>query len=450
MTTTTTITASPNSAAIDTPQIPPGKALLAAFASTFGWALDLFDLFILLYVAPIIGRMFFPSDTPTLSLAAVYASFAVALLVRPLGSAIFGAYADKHGRKRALMVSMVGVGISTALFGALPTIHQVGILAPILFLILRVIQGIFVGGIVASTHTIGTESISPRYRGLMSGLIGGAGAGMGALLASATYLVLSQIFPGEEFDVWGWRFMFFCGLLSTVFGLVMFRYLEETPVWQQLQQARKTKGPAVVVVSPLKRLFGREYRAVMLVNLLITFGGGATYYLACGYLPTLLNVVAKVPHTQTSQMLMYGSVATIVGALAFGYLSDLIGRKKTFMLLGVINLVSLPMMFLGVAESGSLTRTALYCVGIGFMGGAIIAPILIFLNERFATELRASGTGLSWNIGFALGGTMPTFVSLVSSSPAQIPMVLAMFAVGLSVIYLIGSVVIPETQGNFK
>ncbi|POZ99902.1 MFS transporter, partial [Pseudomonas sp. MWU12-2312b] len=164
-----------------------------------------------------------------------------------------------------------------------------------------------------------------------------------------------------------------------------------------------TKGPAVVVVSPLKRLFGREYRGVMLVNLLITFGGGATYYLACGYLPTLLNVVAKVPHTQTSQMLMYGSMATIVGALAFGYLSDLIGRKKTFLLLGVINLVSLPMMFLGVAEPGSLTRTALYCMGIGFMGGAIIAPILIFLNERFATELRASGTGLSWNIGFALG-----------------------------------------------
>src|SRR5688500_5775154 len=86
--------------------LPARKALLAGFASTFGWALDLFDLFILLYVAPIIGRLFFPSDTPTLSLAAVYASFAVALLVRPLGSAIFGAYADKHGRKRALMVWM--------------------------------------------------------------------------------------------------------------------------------------------------------------------------------------------------------------------------------------------------------------------------------------------------------------------------------------------------------
>src|SRR5690606_23638436 len=133
--------------------------------STFGWALDLFDLFILLYVAPIVGRLFFPSDQPTLSLAAVYASFAVALLVRPIGSAIFGSYADKHGRNRALLIAMVGVGLSTAAFGLLPTIHQVGIIAPILFLLLRIVQGIFVGGIVASTHTIGTESISPKYRG---------------------------------------------------------------------------------------------------------------------------------------------------------------------------------------------------------------------------------------------------------------------------------------------
>ena len=161
-------------------------------------------------------------------------------------------------------------------------------------------------------------------------------------------------------------------------------------------------------------------------------------------------MVAKVPHTETSQLLMYGSLDTIVGSLVFGYVSDLIGRKKTFIVLGVLNLVSLPLMFLHVAEPGSLLRTALYCSGIAFMGGAIIAPILIFLNERFATELRASGTGLSWNIGFALGGTMPTFVSLASSSPAQIPQVLAIFAVVLSLIYLVGSLVVPETKGNFN
>ena len=145
----------------------------AMIASVLGWSLDLFDLFILLYVAPVVGALFFPSTVPTLSLAAVYASFAVTLLMRPVGSAIFGHYADVHGRKNAMFVAIVGVGFSTAAFGALPTIAQAGYAAPALFLILRLVQGIFVGGVVASTHTIGTESVSPDRRGAMSGLIGG-------------------------------------------------------------------------------------------------------------------------------------------------------------------------------------------------------------------------------------------------------------------------------------
>lgn len=432
---------SPGGAAEAAAPIPPRKVLLAAFASTFGWALDLFDLFLLLYVAPIVGRLFFPSHTPTLSLAAVYASFAVALLVRPLGSAVFGAYADRKGRKIALMVAMVGV---------LPTIEQVGYLAPVLFLALRVVQGLFVGGIVASTHTIGTESIPPQYRGLVSGLVGGAGAGIGALMASVAYFVLSGIFPDAQFDQWGWRFMFFTGLISTAFGLIMFKFLEESPVWKQLQEAKVSgKVAAAPKISPVRRVFGREYRKIMLVNLLITFGGGATYYLTSGYLPTLLNLVAKVPHGQSSHILMWGSVAVIVSSLCFGWLSDKVGRKPSFLVAGLAAMVGLPLLFHGVSGvAGSVDRVLLYAVAISLIGGAAIAPIMIFLNERFSTDLRASGTGLSWNIGFALGGTMPTFVSLASATPEQIPTVLAVFTGVIGLIYLIGAVVIPETRGK--
>src|SRR5246127_368462 len=128
----------------------------AIVASVLGWSLDLFDLFILLYVAPVVGALFFPSTIPTLSLAAVYASFAVTLLMRSIGSALFGHYADVHGRKGAMMIALIGVGISTAAFGVLPTVAQAGVIAPVIFLILRLAQGVFVGGVVASTHTIGT------------------------------------------------------------------------------------------------------------------------------------------------------------------------------------------------------------------------------------------------------------------------------------------------------
>src|SRR6516225_9160636 len=113
------------------------QVAVAVMASCLGWALDLFDLFVVLFAAPVIGHLFFPSSNPMLSLAAVYASFAVTLLMRPLGSAIFGSLADQHGRKRSMIISVVGVGLSTAAFGLLPTGQRAGVIAPILFLVLR-------------------------------------------------------------------------------------------------------------------------------------------------------------------------------------------------------------------------------------------------------------------------------------------------------------------------
>lgn len=421
----------------------------AIVASVLGWSLDLFDLFILLYVAPVIGALFFPSTDPTLSLAAVYASFAVTLLMRPIGSAVFGHYADVHGRKGAMLLAIVGVGLSTAAFGALPTIAQAGVVAPIIFLLLRLVQGVFVGGVVASTHTIGTESVPAKWRGAMSGLVGGGGAGIGALLASFVFLITSSIFPGEAFAQWGWRFMFFSGILSSLLGWFIFKNLEESPFFKQLQEqnaARKTIAPR----SPVKTLFSAEYRGVLLINLLITFGGGAGYYLTSGYLPSFLKVVNAVPNNISSLILMGASVSAFISAVLIGALSDRIGRKRTFLVVGVCAIVLLPLCYLGLAKTTDLTQIALYALAIAFVGNAGYAPVLIFLNERFPTALRASGTGLSWNIGFALGGMMPTFVSLASAGTAQIPMSLSIFAVTIFGTYLVGALIIPETKGHFR
>jgi len=421
----------------------------AIIASVLGWSLDLFDLFILLYVAPVIGALFFPSSVPTLSLAAVYASFAVTLLMRPVGSAVFGHYADVHGRKSAMFVAIVGVGISTAAFGLLPTIAQAGVVAPLLFLILRLVQGVFVGGVVASTHTIGTEWAPPNRRGAMSGLVGGGGAGLGALLASFIFLVMSSIFPGDAFAVWGWRCMFFSGLLSSLLGWFIFNNLEESPFFKE-QQRKKAAGTVTATKAPVKLLFSDRYRNVLLLNLLITFGGGAGYYLTSGYLPSFLKVVNGIPNNVSSLILMGASVISMVSAVFFGGVSDVIGRKKTFLLVGVCMLVLLPVCYLGMAKATDTSMVTLYALAIAFLGNAGYAPILIFLNERFPTEIRASGTGLSWNIGFALGGMMPTFVSLASASPAQIPMSLSIFVAVIFVIYLIGALLIPETKGDFR
>ncbi|WP_233235003.1 MFS transporter [Bordetella sp. LUAb4] len=432
----------------------------AVIASCLGWALDLFDLFVLLYVAPVVGRLFFPSQHAMLSLAAVYASFAVTLLMRPLGSAWFGSYADRKGRKGAMILAVVGVGISTAAFGVLPTVAQVGFLAPVLFIILRLVQGIFVGGVVASTHTIGTESVSPRYRGAVSGLVGGGGAGIGALLASLVYMLMSHLFPGDQFDVWGWRCMFFTGLISSVLGLFIFNRLEESPLWKKAAAAKaaraaearsdKTHGDKALAVqrSPLRTLFAGEYRSVLLVNLLLTIGGGSGYYLTSGYLPTFLKVINQAPSGVAANILMACSVAVIIVALAFGHLSTFIGRKRTFLLVGVVQIFGLPYLYMSLQQAQTPMQMGVYAVLLASLGCASFAPILIFLNERFPTAIRATGTGLSWNIGFAIGGMMPTFVSLMASTPADLPATLSIFAGVISVLFVIGAIIAPETLGR--
>ncbi|BDC44357.1 Sugar phosphate permease [Paraburkholderia steynii] len=445
--------AAQNGAAV--PAIDQRQVMGAVFASCLGWALDLFDLFVLLYVAPVVGRLFFPSDHAMLSLAGVYASFAVTLLMRPLGSALFGSYADRHGRKGAMIVAVVGVGISTAAFGLLPTVHTVGLVAPVLFLILRLVQGVFVGGVVASTHTIGTESVAPKYRGAVSGLIGGGGAGMGALLASLTFLLMSSLFPGELFDVWGWRCMFFTGIISSVLGLFVFNSLEESPLWRKLAAEKAAKAAAQkrdaaveIVRSPLKTLFSRDYRSILFVNLLLTIGGGSGYYLTSGYLPTFLKVVSHAPNGAAAAILMICSVAVVIASVAAGHLSTFIGRKTAFIWIGLIRLVALPGIFLLLPTATDIVTLGIYAVVLSALGSAGYAPILIFLNERFPTAIRATGTGLSWNIGFAIGGMMPTFVSLVAKETSQLPVMLAIFVGAISVIFLIGAFIVPETRGR--
>ena len=442
---TTTLTDERREGAL--PEVTKRQVISASAASIVAWSFDLFDLFIILFVASTIGPILFPSGNATLELASVYASFAVTLLMRPVGSAIFGNYADRNGRRRAMIIGVAGVGTMTTLMGLVPTYAGAGLIAPIIFVILRLGQGIFVGGIVASTHTLGTETIPAKWRGMLSGLIGGGGAGIGGGVAALFYLIISSIFPGDQFDHWGWRVMFFTGAIGAIFSYLLFRRVEESPLFRRLQS-----GEAVPTTAPIRELFSEAYVRIVVLNLLVVFGGATMYYLTSGFLPTFLGKNVDMSKTDTAVVLIIASAVVVISATLGGHVSEIIGRRRTFIGLGIINLFALPLIYLQMKGLSSDDMGAVigYAIALSFLANAGYAPVLVFLNERFPTRIRATGTAVSWNVGFALGGMTPTLVTGVSPTVHDFPVVLAIVLACAGVIYLIGAAIAPETRGQFE
>lgn len=419
------------------------QMVVAGLGSLVGWAFDLFDLFILLFVAGTIGAVLFPVSSPTLSLASVYASFAVSLLMRPLGGGLFGRLADRRGRRVTMIVTVSGVGVATALMGVVPTYAAVGVFAPILFVVLRLVQGLLVGGVVASSHTLGTETVPARYRGLVSGLVGGGGAGLGALAASVLLIIVSAIFPGPAFAAWGWRVMFLAALPAAGLALLTFRALAESPLWVGEQDATRQAPPRA------RSLLTRENRRVVLTSLLVVFGGAAQYYLTSGYLPTFLEKINKVGGVERGGIMIWASLAILPACALAGHVTERFGRRPVMITVGVVNLVALPLLvtLLATLPAGSAALITVVAVVIAMLANAAYAPIVIFLNERFPTRLRATGTALTWNIGFALGGMTTTLVSALSPTVSAIPGRLVWFLVGVAVVFVVGAIVCPETRG---
>jgi MFS transporter, MHS family, proline/betaine transporter len=424
------------------------QIFLAAITSCLGWALDLYDLQILLYVAPLVGRLFFPFHDRLLSLAAVFASFAATLVMRPVGSAIFGSYADRRGRKDALTLAVSMVGVTTFLLGALPTFQQIGLAAPLTFLLLRLVQGIFVGGVTACTGTVGVEAVPERWRGLMSGIVGGGGGGIAGFLAASMFWITTSSMSNAEYEQWGWRILFFTSILSVLMGLYVARKLEESSVWRAVAKTRQSRGGGKAGQSPLRLLFSAQYFPVFLGNLPLIVAAGAGYYLTSGYLPAYLKVALHRPNEQISVILSVASLTALFASICLGYVSQVFGRRSVFIGIGTFRLIALPACALLMTKTDNLFLLCLLAALFGSCGNAAYAPLLVFLNERFPTNLRASGVGLSWSIGFALGGMAPTFTVLAAHTSADLPTSLAGFLICTSVLYIAGALLVPETRGR--
>ncbi|WP_413099874.1 MFS transporter [Streptomyces sp. Inha503] len=410
--------------------------------AVLGWTVDMFDLMLILHVASHVSTAFFPSANPMLGLTATYGAFAVSLVVRPLGGLVFGSLADRAGRRRAMAIAVLGAGVTTALMGLLPGVATLGVAAPVSLMLLRVVQGVFVGGVSASAHTLATESVPERFRGLTAGLIKGGGASLAVVAINLLILAVTAVAGPDGFAAWGWRVLFLAGLLGSVLNYLALRRTEESPLWLRRRAQLAASAPAGAgpdqVERPGRALFSRRWRTLTLTSAAIVFTASAPYYLTTGILPTVYKQVFGLSQGETSSFVIINVVGSAAVAALCGHFSQRVGRKKVFLGAGVACLVLIPGLYaVMVWVDRPAPAFLLACSAVMVMAsGAISAPLIIFLNELFPTELRSSATAFAWNVGYGLSGMMPTVVTAVSVGADDMVPTLIVMSVLLGALFL--------------
>lgn len=381
-----------------------------------------------------------------MSLLATFATYIIALVIRPIGGALFGNFGDKYGRKKTMMVTIVGFSIVTFATGLLPTWQTVGIVAPILLIFLRFVQGLFAGGEWASGSVITMEMVPKKTRGLLSGFVQ-SGYSFGFVLASVMYLLVLNIFPNDEFVEIGWRILFFTGLIPGLLALIIRVKMVESEVWLESKEQRKE-----IHKTPLKNILSdRVQRKRIFLALIIMTGLMYSYYTSIGFMPVFLENYVEINKNDVAIIMIEVTVAALLGTVFTGLVSQIIGRMKIITIFAIASiLLSVPLLY-GLFISTNIHEKIFFASLLIFLSATAFGPMPAFLSERFPTEIRNTASGLVYNGGLIIGSWSPIVaISLLSNtkslSPILIPLVLALnISIG-AIILLIGSRLNPDTR----
>jgi len=369
------------------------------FAGMIGNVLEWYDFVVYGFLAAIIGELFFPSEDPMVSLLKSFGVFAVGFIMRPVGAVLFGHIGDKYGRKQALTISIIMMAVSTTAIGLLPTYAQIGILAPTLLVVLKLFQGLSVGGEYTTSVSFIVEHAPKNRRGLF-GSVGILGAVVGILLGSASGALITKVLPEDDLYSWGWRVLFFTGILLGLVGYYVRKNIDETPKFLELEYEE------MIDKQPVIDVFKKAYKEFIKTFSLSTFQA-VGFYTIFVYIANHLSVFVKMPK---STALTINTISMIVLAVLipfFGWLSDRIGRKPIILFsTGFTILTAYPLFkFIssGGVENALIGQIVFAVVVAGFM--SILPTTLV---EIFPTEIRNSGYSIGYNLPFAIfGGTAP-------------------------------------------
>jgi MFS transporter, MHS family, proline/betaine transporter len=411
----------------------PKRALIAACIGNF---IEYFDFVVYGYFAAVIAKLFFPADDPAASLLLTFAVFAISYAARPLGGLVFGHLGDRYGRKTPLAVAILLIAASTTLIGLMPTYETIGIAAPILLTIARLIQGISVGGEYGGATSFISEYAPANRRGFYTGwqtfTIGLAllvGGGVASLLTAA--LTTDQLYS------WGWRLPFLAGLPLGFVGLYLRLKLEETPHFASAQKAQ------AIEKAPLLTGLRQEWRTILIGMGLIS-APSACIYIYYIYSPTYLSVVLGFDLALAQRANLY-SLAFYCAILPFfALLSDIVGRKPLMLVSTIaVALVTYPAFHLLDPNSFWKTVFGLCLMSLAFAPHS--ATALCAMSEIMPTKMRYTGLSISLNIPVTLlGGTAPFLATYLVSRTGNL-LSPSWIVIGAAILTLLAVIAYRET-----
>jgi len=406
--------------------------------AALGGALEFYDFVVYVFFAVTIGALFFPTDIPDwLRLLQTFGIFAAGYLARPLGGIVIAHFGDLLGRKRMFTFSIVLMALPTLAMGLLPTYAQVGMLAPLLLLLLRILQGAAIGGEVPGAWVFVSEHVPSRHTGFAVGTLT-AGLTTGILLGSLIATAINQIFTPQEVSAYAWRIPFLVGGVFGLFAIYLRRFLEETPVFKELQ-ARKELAQGL----PLQVILKQHAHAVVLC-MMLTWVLSAAIVVVILFTPTYLQKQFAVPPALALQANSLAIVALTLGCVVFGAAADRFGSKLT-LLVGNAGLLGANYLFYSSLPASPSALIGGYALAGFFVG--TVGAIPSVLVRAFPPALRFSGLSFSYNVAYAIfGGLTPVMLTLWLKSNAQAPAHYVAMLAGLGM--LLAFVRLPEQAGS--
>ena len=399
-----------------------------AIGSFLGWSLDGYDIVLMLLVIPSISQLFFPSSNPAFSIIATFASYTVTLIMRPLGSVIFGIYGDKFGRKKSMMITILGFSIATFAVGLLPTYAKFGVIAPVLLILVRLVQGIFAGGEWGSGAVLTIESVQKQKRGLLSGFLQ-SGFSFGFLLAAIAFQIITILYQGQAFEEIGWRILFFTGIIPGIVALFVRFSMDESPLWVKENTNKNLER------TPLRKIVLGVHKKEFILCAAIMTGLVYMYHGSISIMPTFLQQFVALDKGEIAKIMIYATTSSWLGMIFTGILSQKIGRKKAILIFCSTSiLISIPLAMLILQRN---TMMPMVVILYAFVISTASGPIPAFFSERFPTILRNSAAGFSYNAGLIFGSWSPLIAVYLMTS---VPKDLAYVALGLNII--IGAIIV--------